>query len=372
MAATRKPFVGGNWKSNGTVESAKTLCAALNSGAPAYRNKVDVVICPIAPQLGLVSRLVRKSPIRAAAQDVSATAEGAFTGEISVKQLKDLGISWTLIGHSERRTKYGETDEVTANKVEKCQEGGMSVIFCIGETLQEREAGKTNDVNKRMLDAVISKIKDWKKVVIAYEPVWAIGTGKVATPEQAQEAHEAIRKMIETSVSEAVAKQVRILYGGSVTPDNCKELIAKPDIDGFLVGGASLKPSFNEIITACVPIVPLKVPKFGKVEGIQPAAKGVNVYAKVQQAPEKVGDDLHEVVVGDESGLVTLRVPQDRIDVCKVGTSLRIQNAHVAMVKGFIRLVVDKWAALKPAEAANEVKEVGTKDVSALEYELSK
>lgn len=373
--ATRKPFVGGNWKSNGTVESAKELCRALKTGAPAYGNKVDCVLCPVTPQLGLIKKLVSKSPLMAAAQDVSATAEGAFTGEVSVKQLKDLGIHWTLVGHSERRTKYHETDEVTANKIEQCQKGNMSVIFCIGETLQEREAGKTNDVNKRMLDAVCSKITDWKKVVIAYEPVWAIGTGKVATPEQAQETHEAIRKMITSSVSEAVANQVRILYGGSVTTENCKDLIAKPDIDGFLVGGASLKPSFNEIITACVPAVPLKSPKFVKVNGIQPAAKGVNVYAKAHKTPEKAGDDIFEVVVGDETGMVTVRVPEAHAKTCKVGDTVRIQNAHVAMVKGFIRLVVDKWAVFKAADKEHEVASINEAEgtnISAVEYELTK
>jgi len=164
----RKPFVGGNWKSNGTIESAKTLCASLNSGAAAYRNKVEAVVCPITPQISLVNKLVRKSPMKVGAQNVSASKEGAFTGEVSAGQLKDSGIQWTLIGHSERRTKYGETDEVTAQKIEQCQEAGVSVIFCIGELLEEREAGKTDDVNKRMMDAVYGKIKDGKKVVVAY------------------------------------------------------------------------------------------------------------------------------------------------------------------------------------------------------------
>jgi len=250
----RKPFVGGNWKSNGTVDSARALCASLTgAGVAAWRNKVDVVISPIAPQLGLVGKFVKKSLIRIASQNVSASGEGAFTGEISAGQLKDAGIQWTLVGHSERRTKYGETDAITADKVEKCQAAGVGVIFCIGEQLSERESGKTDEVNKRQVDAVLDKIKDWKKVVIAYEPVWAIGTGKVATPEQAQDAHAAIRKLIASSVSEEVANAVRIIYGGSVTPENAKDLIAKPDIDGFLVGGASLKPTFTQILAAAGP-----------------------------------------------------------------------------------------------------------------------
>merc|ERR1719436_1172396 len=161
-------------------------------------------------------------------------------------------IPWTLIGHSERRTKYGESDEMTAAKVEQCQAAGIKVIFCIGELLEEREGGKTDEVNKRQLAAVLPKIRNWDDIVIAYEPVWAIGTGKVATPEQAQETHAAIRAHLREAVSADVAEKVRIQYGGSVTPDNCAELIAKPDIDGFLVGGASLKPTFMDIITKTV------------------------------------------------------------------------------------------------------------------------
>ncbi|CAE7748066.1 Tpi, partial [Symbiodinium sp. KB8] len=160
-------------------------------------------------------------------------------------------VPYTLIGHSERRSKYGESDEDTAVKVEKCQAAGIKVIFCIGELLEEREAGKTDEVNKRQLAAVIPKIKDWDKIVIAYEPVWAIGTGKVATPEQAEETQANIRAYLKEAVSAEVADKVRIQYGGSVTPDNCKELITKPNIDGFLVGGASLKPTFMDIVTAC-------------------------------------------------------------------------------------------------------------------------
>merc|ERR1719259_570621 len=164
--------------------------------------------------------------MQVASQNVSATGFGAFTGEFAAEHLKDFGIVWTLIGHSERRTKYGETDEITAAKVAKCQENGIKVIFCIGELLEEREANKTDEVNKRQLAAVIPKIKNWDDIVIAYEPVWAIGTGKVATPDQAQDAHAAIRKMIASAVSQEVADGVRILYGGSVSPENSKELIA--------------------------------------------------------------------------------------------------------------------------------------------------
>merc|ERR1719401_690083 len=182
------------------------------------------------------------------AQNCSKTGSGAFTGEWTAESLLDLGIKWTLIGHSERRTKYGETDADTAEKVGRCQELGVNVILCIGELLEEREAGKTDEVNKRQLAACIPKIKNWDLIVIAYEPVWAIGTGKVATPDQAQETQAAIRAYLAKAVSPEVAEKTRIQYGGSVTPANCADLMSKPDIDGFLVGGASLKPTFMDII----------------------------------------------------------------------------------------------------------------------------
>merc|ERR1719410_2463348 len=154
--------------------------------------------------------------MEAASQNVSKTPMGAFTGEWTAEHLVDMGVSWTLIGHSERRSKYGETDEDTALKVEKCQKAGLKVIFCIGELLEEREAGKTDEVNKRQLAAVIPKITNWDLIVIAYEPVWAIGTGKVATPDQAEETQAAIRAYLAESVSGEVADKVRIQYGGSV------------------------------------------------------------------------------------------------------------------------------------------------------------
>mmetsp|Transcript_44630 Transcript_44630/g.92978 ORF Transcript_44630/g.92978 Transcript_44630/m.92978 type:complete len:366 (-) Transcript_44630:261-1358(-) len=361
----RKPFVGGNWKCNGTIASGTELAETLKNGSVMYKNAVEVVICPVAPQINMLSKIFKRSPLNVGAQNFSKDAEGAFTGEITASMLKDVGVNWSLIGHSERRTKYGETDEVCAAKVEKAQEAKLSIIFCIGELLEEREKGETDAVNKRMMDAVIPKITDWSKVVIAYEPVWAIGTGKVATPDQAQEAHAAIRKML----PEASAEKVRILYGGSVTTDNCKELIGKEDIDGFLVGGASLKPTFTDIITACVPVKPLTKPEFRKVSSIEPEQRGVNFYGKVLKAPESVGEDASTVEVGDETAKVTLRVRGDRSSACEVGKVMRVQNAKVIMVKGFIQVQIDKWAALKPAE--EEIGEVGKKDISAVEYELT-
>lgn len=245
---SRKPIVGGNWKCNpATLGDAQKLAEAWK-GMPFDKDHVDVVICPTALHMGFLKEPLEEMGMMVSAQNVSKTGMGAFTGEWAADHLKDMGIGWTLIGHSERRSKYSETYADTAEKVAKCQEAGIHVIFCIGELLEERESGKTDEVNKRQLAAVIPKITDWDLVVIAYEPVWAIGTGKVATADQAEETHAAIRAYLKDAVSEEVAEKVRIQYGGSVTPDNCAELIAKPNIDGFLVGGASLKPSFMDIV----------------------------------------------------------------------------------------------------------------------------
>ena len=251
----RKFIVGGNWKCNpASAKEANSLLKDWKKGLPNVdKSKVDVVICPPALWMSTLSQSIEGLGMEVCSQNVGKNDAGAFTGEWTAANLLDLGIKWTLIGHSERRTKYGETDADVAEKVAKCQDCGVSVILCIGETLDEREGGKTDEVNKRQLAAVIPKIKDWDKIVIAYEPVWAIGTGKVATPDQAEETQAAIRAYLKSAVSADVADKVRIQYGGSVTPDNCAELITKPNIDGFLVGGASLKPSFMDIVSKVGP-----------------------------------------------------------------------------------------------------------------------
>lgn len=246
--AARKPIVGGNWKSN--PKNVADVDALAEEFVKCSFSKCEVVIAPISIHLGHCVNKFKDSSIQVAAQNCSKEGEGAFTGEITVGQIQDIKVNWTLIGHSERRAKYGETNEDLAKKVEKAQAAGLNVIFCIGELLEEREAGKTMEVCKAQMDAVFAKITDWSKIVIAYEPVWAIGTGKVATVEQAQEAHKGVRDIIAAGASADVAAAVRIQYGGSVSPDNCAELIACPDVDGFLVGGASLKPTFTTIIEA--------------------------------------------------------------------------------------------------------------------------
>lgn len=230
---------------------------AMIDGIVAFLNQsgnnpdVDVVVAPPAPYLAYV-RQALNAGMHVSAQNCYKVPKGAFTGEISPAMIKDLNIDWTILGHSERRHIFGESDVLIAEKTVHALENGLGVIFCIGETLEEREANRTQEVCNRQLQALVDKKIEWcpKKVVIAYEPVWAIGTGKTATPEQAQEAHVWVRDFMAAKVNKDDAAKIRILYGGSVTAENCQELAKKPDIDGFLVGGASLKPEFVKIINA--------------------------------------------------------------------------------------------------------------------------
>ena len=245
----RKMFIGGNWKCNGTVQSVKDLVNDVLNKATFSDDKLDVIVAPIALHVASVKALLN-SQIKVACQNVSATGKGAFTGEISGEQLKDFDVNWVFIGHSERRNIYFETDAQIAAKVQQTQDIGVNSIVCIGETPAQREAGETNDVLKMQLDAFKNSIKDWNRIVIAYEPLWAIGTGKTATPEIAQAAHSFIRSWMSESVSEEVSAKTRLIYGGSVNGKNAADLFKQADIDGFLVGGASLKPDFLEIIAA--------------------------------------------------------------------------------------------------------------------------
>jgi triosephosphate isomerase len=250
MVASRKSFVGGNWKCNGTVKSVSDLCKSLAASLPEFTKTVDVVVSPPAIHIQHTIELLKGTGIHVATQNVSKTKNGAFTGEMSAEMVKDFGLEWTILGHSERRHKYGETDADLAAKVELAESSGLKIIFCIGELLEERQAGHTNEVCARQVKAIIPVVKNWDNIVIAYEPVWAIGTGVVASPQEAQDAHAAVRSLLASTVSAEVAANTRIIYGGSVTPENSAELFAKEDVDGFLVGGASLKPSFAEIVKA--------------------------------------------------------------------------------------------------------------------------
>ncbi|XP_020103292.1 triosephosphate isomerase, cytosolic [Ananas comosus] len=243
----RKFFVGGNWKCNGTSEEVKKIVSTLNDAQVPPPDVVEVVISPPYVFLPLVKSLLRPD-FQVAAQNCWVKKGGAFTGEISAEMLVNLGIPWVILGHSERRLLLGESNELIGDKVAYALSQGLKVIACVGETLEQREADATMDVVAAQTKAIADRISDWTNVVVAYEPVWAIGTGKVATPAQAQEVHTSLRKWLATNVSSQVAESTRIIYGGSVTGGNCKELAAQPDVDGFLVGGASLKAEFVDII----------------------------------------------------------------------------------------------------------------------------
>ena len=247
MESSRKYIIGGNWKSNGSVDFVRTQCTEVLNTMSFDQSKLDVVVAPVFIHIASAKAMLNES-VSVAAQNVSAHKNGAFTGEVSADQVKDFGVNWAIIGHSERRSLFGETNEVVATKLTRAQEAGLNTILCIGEQLAEREAGTTNDVLKEQLDAVKLAVSDWSRVVIAYEPVWAIGTGKVATPEQAQETHAYVRSWLTDNISADVAAATRIQYGGSANAGNAATLIAQPDIDGFLVGGASLKPEFAKIV----------------------------------------------------------------------------------------------------------------------------
>ncbi|KAM4031712.1 triosephosphate isomerase [Anomaloglossus baeobatrachus] len=243
----RKFFVGGNWKMNGDKKSLEELIKTLNG---AKTNAETEVICG-APSIYLdFARQKLDAKFAVAAQNCYKVSKGAFTGEISPAMIKDIGVTWVILGHSERRHVFGESDELIGQKVAHALSENIGVIACIGEKLDQREAGITEKVVFEQTKFIADNVKDWSKVVLAYEPVWAIGTGKTATPQQAQEVHIKLRDWIKSNVSEQVAQSVRIIYGGSVTGGTCKELASQQDIDGFLVGGASLKPEFIEIINA--------------------------------------------------------------------------------------------------------------------------
>ncbi|XP_047308223.1 triosephosphate isomerase, chloroplastic-like [Impatiens glandulifera] len=248
MAGSGKFFVGGNWKCNGTKESISKLVSDLNNVT--LEADVDVVVGPPFLYLDQVKGSLTDR-IEIAAQNSWISKGGAFTGEISVEQLKDIGCKWVILGHSERRHIIGENDEFIGKKAAYALSQGVGVIACIGEQLKEREEGKTFDVCFQQMKAFADAVPSWDNVVVAYEPVWAIGTGKVATPQQAQEVHAAVRDWLKNNVSAEVASKTRIIYGGSANGSNCGELAKQEDIDGFLVGGASLKgPEFATIVNS--------------------------------------------------------------------------------------------------------------------------
>ena len=248
----RTPILAANWKMHKTVEEAEAFLTDFLPRVP--DSGVDVVICPAFPSLQISVERCADSPARVAAQNMHEEAEGAFTGEVSAAMLVDLGVDGVILGHSERRQYFNETDEALARKVPAALRAGLEPILCVGENESQRDADETQGVLTRQIQADLEAIENDRlgDVVIAYEPVWAIGTGRTATPEQAQEACALIRGLIEDRSSDAAAA-IRILYGGSVKPGNAAELIALPDVDGALVGGASLDPDdFAAIVEAAV------------------------------------------------------------------------------------------------------------------------
>jgi len=238
----RKPLVAGNWKMNLLIADGVRLVNELKPLVAGIAG-VDIVVCPTFTALHAVGKALQGSNVELGGQNCYLKESGAFTGEISPQMLKDAGCSWTIIGHSERRQYFGENDALLNEKLKFALASGLKVMFCIGETLEERQGGKMNDVLARQVTQGLAGLSeaDFDSVSVAYEPVWAIGTGVTATPEQAQEAHAFVRGLLKTQFGAAVADKVRIQYGGSVKADNAAELMAKPDVDGALVGGAALK-----------------------------------------------------------------------------------------------------------------------------------
>lgn len=238
----RRLLIAGNWKMNLDPARAKELASAIAERTSGI-DEVDVAVCPPSVFLQAVGRAVMDSSVALGAQNMYFESSGAFTGEISPEMLVDLGCKYVILGHSERRHILGETDALVNTKVHAALRAGLIPIVCVGEQLQQRETGQTEEVIRRQFEGSLENLSEDQilRVVIAYEPVWAIGTGKVASPEQAEAVHVDLRRLIEERYNATVAGKVRILYGGSVKPENAEDLLSRPDIDGALVGGASLK-----------------------------------------------------------------------------------------------------------------------------------
>jgi len=249
----RKTVIAGNWKMYKDLKESEELLQGIKANAASAPSFVTVVVCPPFTSLHLAGNLLKGSAVKLGAQNMSEHDEGAYTGEVSWKMLKSIGCEYVILGHSERRQYYGETDAKINLKAKKALANGLLPIICVGETLKEREGGTTKQVVTTQVKGTLEGIPaaDMERVIIAYEPVWAIGTGKVATPAQAEEVHAHIRGLITQLYSKGVAESVVIQYGGSVKPDNAAELLAQSDIDGALVGGACLKAdSFADIFRA--------------------------------------------------------------------------------------------------------------------------
>lgn len=253
MNDNRRVFIAGNWKMHKSVDEALSLVRELRGLVSMVRDRVEIAVAPPFTALHAVKKALEGSNICVAAQNCHFEASGAFTGEVSAGMLAEVGCQYVLVGHSERRQFFGETDETVNKRVQALVKVGLLPIICVGETLPERDAGKTLETVSRQLKGALQgfSAKEASSFVLAYEPVWAIGTGKTATSAQAQEVHAHLRKELETLLGKDAAQAIRIQYGGSVKPENAAELLAQPDVDGALVGGASLKAAdFAAIVKA--------------------------------------------------------------------------------------------------------------------------
>jgi triosephosphate isomerase (TIM) len=248
----RKKVIAGNWKMNNNISESQNLVSGIINGL-GNDDKCDVIVCPPFTSLSEIHALIKDTPVKLGGQNMHYEDSGAFTGEISNSMLKSVGCEYVILGHSERRTIFGENDEMINKKIIKALQSGLKVIFCIGESLAQREDGVTSNVIKTQVIKGLenASAEDLKNLIVAYEPIWAIGTGKTASPEQAQEVHSFIRNLIKEIYSAETAENLIIQYGGSVKPDNAATLLSQPDIDGALVGGACLKAdSFLSIIAS--------------------------------------------------------------------------------------------------------------------------
>ncbi len=246
----KKPFIAGNWKMHNTISGSVSLANEIRRGAGDYED-VEIVVCPVFTALASVADVLSGSNIALGAQNLFWEEKGAFTGEVSAPMLKDAGCKYVIVGHSERRKYFGETDEGVNKKIKAALRFGLLPIMCVGETLEQRNSGKALEVVSAQIKGGLSGIigEDMAKIVVAYEPVWAIGTGVNATPQQAEEVHRYIREILEGLFTTGISREAVILYGGSVKPNNIASLIQEKDIDGALVGGASLKAdAFLEIV----------------------------------------------------------------------------------------------------------------------------
>ena len=253
MNPERRPIIAGNWKMHNGPTAARKLALEVRNGLLGQRGGAEVVLCPPYPSLAAVAEIVAGTPIALGAQNLHWENQGAWTGEVSGPMLRDTGCTYVIVGHSERRQHCGETNETVARRVRSALGAGLRVIACVGETLAERDAGATAEVVTRQVQEGLGGLDGaaWGSIVLAYEPVWAIGTGRNASPEQAQEVHALVRGLVATLASHAQAAKVRIQYGGSVKPENAAVLLGQPDVDGALVGGASLQADgFLRIVAA--------------------------------------------------------------------------------------------------------------------------